>query len=46
MEGGKDLISINKTKDLWNRDPEFTKLNNDIGPLCCWFWCWWVGGGW
>ncbi len=38
------MISINKTKNLWNNDKKFKKIKSSFRrvPLCCWFWCWWV----
>jgi len=34
------MISLNKTKNLWNKDVTMKNLKDDIGPLCCWYWCW------
>jgi len=37
------MLSINKTKDLWNKNLELNGVEKHRwGPLCCWFWCWWV----
>jgi hypothetical protein len=37
------MKSINKTKDLWNHDLKLSGIeSNRWGPLCCWYWCWWV----
>jgi len=35
------LKSINKTKDLWNKDLTLKGLKNNISPMCCWVWCFW-----
>ncbi|MFA5015239.1 MAG: hypothetical protein WC549_06845 [Actinomycetota bacterium] len=34
------MKSINRTKNLWNNDLTLKGLKNNIGPMCCWYWCW------
>jgi len=33
------MLSVNKTKGLWNKDKKFERVNYDVSPMCCWFWC-------
>ncbi|MHB1377707.1 MAG: hypothetical protein ACYCXB_09880 [Candidatus Humimicrobiaceae bacterium] len=34
------MISINKTRNLWNKDRGMVNLEDNVGVMCCWYWCW------